>query len=513
MIIRANQKYIDMSDVRHLLACGERNADILTFQVSKIYHNVDLSGCTFVMQAANENKNFVEQTLKKEIQDNFILLTWTVDEYFTAVPGVLKLEIKGFKGDNLIIKYDLSDIVVRETVRGEGVPEIPDTAVIQGEKGDKGDPGKDGLSAYEIWLSLGNSGTLDDFITSLKGDKGKAGQQGIQGERGEKGDKGDKGDTGLQGEKGADGINGTDGKDGQNGKSAYEIWLDLSNSGTESDFLNSLKGEKGDKGDKGADGQNGSDGFSPTVEIAENTETSYKLLITDANGSFTTPNLKGSDGSSNGTGSIDVDDKFSETSENPVQNKVISSEISALWNQMSNLNDLISSIPSTGGNICINTLFDNSNHTEYAENWNFKCSHWDSRIFSFDETAIKNSAFCNEENSYCIKFSNSFGWGADVTAVYSQPVQINSSSILIINYSCTSDGDGITAELIRTPDFESEKITEFEIIPAFYVTNTFINAIFTLSSSPENGSYYLRFKVNTTNPTFTIKKISIVNQE
>jgi len=37
----------------------------------------------------------------------------------------------------------------------------------QGEKGDRGDAGPQGLSAYEIWLSLGNTGTEQDFIASL----------------------------------------------------------------------------------------------------------------------------------------------------------------------------------------------------------------------------------------------------------------------------------------------------------------------------------------------------------
>lgn len=38
-----------------------------------------------------------------------------------------------------------------------------------------------------------------------------------------------------------------------------------------------------------------------------------------------------------------------------------------------------------------------------------QCSQWDDRIFSFDEVMAKNSAFCNEENGYFMRFSNSFG--------------------------------------------------------------------------------------------------------
>lgn len=69
-----------------------------------------------------------------------------------------------------------------------------------------------------------------------------------------KGPKGDKGDTGPQGPQGLPGTDGVNGKDGVNGtdglegKSAYEIWLGQGNSGTEQDFLDSLKGEQGPAG-------------------------------------------------------------------------------------------------------------------------------------------------------------------------------------------------------------------------------------------------------------------------
>lgn len=105
---------------------------------------------------------------------------------------------------------------------------------LQGTKGDTGDTGK---TAYEVWLSVGNSGTETDFLNSLKGEKGDTGLQGIQGE------KGDTGDTGAKGSKGDTGAE---------GKSAYDVWLAQGNSGTETDFLDSLKGEKGDKGDTGS---------------------------------------------------------------------------------------------------------------------------------------------------------------------------------------------------------------------------------------------------------------------
>ena len=56
------------------------------------------------------------------------------------------------------------------------------------------------------------------------------------------------------------GANGTNGQDGIDGKSAYQIWLDNGNTGTEADFLTRLKGKDGANGLNGKDGANGKDG-------------------------------------------------------------------------------------------------------------------------------------------------------------------------------------------------------------------------------------------------------------
>ncbi|WP_288844186.1 YadA-like family protein, partial [uncultured Megasphaera sp.] len=108
-----------------------------------------------------------------------------------------------------------------------------------------GTAGKDGKSAYEIWRDHTVDGkqpnkdkSEQEFLDSLKGKNGK------------------------DGEKGKDGVNGTkgtDGKNGTNGKSAYEIWRDHEENGTqpnkdksEQEFLDSLKGKDGKDG-TGAD--------------------------------------------------------------------------------------------------------------------------------------------------------------------------------------------------------------------------------------------------------------------
>ena len=61
---------------------------------------------------------------------------------------------------------------------------------INGADGANGENGINGLSAYEIWLSLGNSGSEQDFIDSLAGEDGVAGVDGLNGANGAAGESG-----------------------------------------------------------------------------------------------------------------------------------------------------------------------------------------------------------------------------------------------------------------------------------------------------------------------------------
>lgn len=58
---------------------------------------------------------------------------------------------------------------------------------------------------------------------------------------------------------------------------------------------------------QGPSGADGADGFSPTVVVKTNTATDYILTVTDNNGSYDTPNLKGANGA-NGTDGLDGTD-------------------------------------------------------------------------------------------------------------------------------------------------------------------------------------------------------------
>lgn len=87
--------------------------------------------------------------------------------------------------------------------------------------------GKDGKSAFEIAVEHGFAGTETEWLKSLRGTDGKDGL------------------PGKDGENGVDGKNGTDGINGSDGKSAYIIAVEHGFTGTEDDWLQSLKGADG----------------------------------------------------------------------------------------------------------------------------------------------------------------------------------------------------------------------------------------------------------------------------
>lgn len=129
-----------------------------------------------------------------------------------------------------------------------------------------------GLSAYEIAVQNGFTGTAEQWLKSLEG---KSAYQ-IAVDLGFDGDEaaflqslvGEKGDDGADGKSIYDiakeeGYEGTEAEFLKSlvGKSAYQSWLDLGNVGTEVEFLSSLVGAPGEDGKDGV-GTQGEDGES-----------------------------------------------------------------------------------------------------------------------------------------------------------------------------------------------------------------------------------------------------------
>lgn len=182
-------------------------------------------------------------------------------------------------------KSELNGLATTEWVNGR-IEQIELTP------GKDGNDGAEGKSAYEVWLAAGNSGSVQDFFDSLRGQNGVDGKDGSNGNDGKDG-------RGIQsitytgtedrtqtytitmtdgtesyfyvtnGKNGEDGINGTNGKDGVDGKSAYQSWLAIGNEGTEQDFIQSLRGHDGEDGQNGKDGVDGKDGDKVEILYGE----------------------------------------------------------------------------------------------------------------------------------------------------------------------------------------------------------------------------------------------------
>ena len=278
-MLTANQKYIDTANIKHLLGAGEKNADKIQIAVDRYYHQTDLSDCLFTLRAVNSGGGLVMQNLEKEVTESQIILTWTITEDFTAVSGQLLPEIVGQKDDTVVIKYEMTPMVVRNSILEQyngGIDAIDKALremqfiLAQAEQLIAKAPIiKDGT----WWLYDAATGDYTDSGYPAQGEKGNKGETGEKGEPGKqgktgaKGEKGDKGDAGAAGAKGDQGEPGAPGAKGERGE----------------------KGEKGDAGTPGKDGVNGkkgADGYSPIATVTE-TDTGATITITDKNGTTT----------------------------------------------------------------------------------------------------------------------------------------------------------------------------------------------------------------------------------
>ena len=162
-----------------------------------------------------------------------------------TIKGLIKMQLVIMQENLEVFKSKTFNMKVLEEIEGD--EEIPEQ--------------------YPTWQELASQKIIEinnkiDEVTDLEQDLEDKVQSGYF--------KGEKGDTG---EPGQDGINGQDGEDG---KSAYEIWLDEGNQGTERDFLGSLKGVDGINGTNGQDGHTpikGTDYWTNAdkAEIVQNT--------------------------------------------------------------------------------------------------------------------------------------------------------------------------------------------------------------------------------------------------
>ncbi|SQH78204.1 outmembrane protein of unknown function [Shewanella benthica] len=156
--------------------------------------------------------------------------------YFAEVAGSIKGQVDL---ESLAIN---EQIVIDENGQWVGDPTgLVGRSGIDGLDGVSGEPGAQGATG-----AAGATGEVGaQGATGEVGAQGAAGAAGATGEMGAQGQMGAAGINGTNGANGVDGTNGANGVDGNNGASAYLIWLDAGNSGTEADFLASLNAQAG----------------------------------------------------------------------------------------------------------------------------------------------------------------------------------------------------------------------------------------------------------------------------
>lgn len=118
---------------------------------------------------------------------------------------------------------------------------------VTGGTGEAGKDGEDGASAYQLAVESGFTGTVSQWLASLKGERGDQGIRGPQGVQGLKGDQGVQGEQGPQGLQGIQGLTGAQGLKGEKGDTGEQ-------------GPRGLQGEAGPKGDQGIQGVQGIQG-------------------------------------------------------------------------------------------------------------------------------------------------------------------------------------------------------------------------------------------------------------
>jgi hypothetical protein len=150
--------------------------------------------------------------------------------------------LNSLKGDDGESGDDAYQIAVNEGFRGSKEEWLDSLRGEDGHDGSDGTDGKDGNDAYEVAVAEGYSGTREQWIQSMKGEPGKDGNDG------ERGPQGQQGIQGPPGQNGQAGPPGNTGQTGPTGKSAYQLAVDNGYTGTQTQWLASLRGQAGGDG-------------------------------------------------------------------------------------------------------------------------------------------------------------------------------------------------------------------------------------------------------------------------
>ena len=338
----------------------------------------------------------------------------------TTIVKTLHIRQWGFEGEN------------------SNVPPTPD--LYQQLLHNISEKGKDGKSAYEIAVEYGFVGTETEWLESLKGVDGK---DGVNGKDGCDGRNGVDGLPGKDGKNGADGLSGRDGIDGIDGKSAYIIAVEHGFSGTETEWLQSLKG---------ADGK---DGITPDMS-----------------------------------------------------NYATKADIAELQEQIRQISGIsyISVFESSSDAL---QKYGDSVYTYYNDGYR--------SLAGFAESYPH---FCCAENNYALYFNqNDFNWAGTVFVMFLTPISITGSMHLLLDYLVGASQDA-EFYLVKKTEKTGSELAQYiyEEIKAenalklsfkWLYSDTFISVMQSLENVSD-GEYYLAFKGTSDNSHPMVKSIKFM---
>ena len=340
----------------------------------------------------------------------------------TTVVKTLHIRPSGFEGEN------------------SNVPPTPDLYQQLLQK--ISEKGKDGKSAYEIAVAYGFVGTETEWLESLKGADGK---DGVNGKDGCDGRNGVDGLPGKNGKDGADGLPGRDGINGSDGKSAYIIAVEHGFTGTENEWLQSLKG---------ADGR---DGITPDMS-----------------------------------------------------NYATKADIAELQEQIRQISGISYTSVFESGSDALQKYGD-SIYTYYNDGYR--------SLAGFAESYPH---FCSAENNYALYFNqNDFSWAGTVFVMFLTPISITGSMNLLLNYLVGASQDAefylipntdkMGSELAQYIYKEIKAENALKLSFKWLYSDTFISVIQSLENISD-GEYYLAFKGTSDNSHPMMKSIKFMKE-
>lgn len=354
---------------------------------------------------------------------------------------------------------------------------------------------------------------------------------------------------------------------GADGKSAFEIAVENGFIGTETDWLESLRGKdgavgpQGEQGPPGADGQpgrdgmNGSDGIDgqPGKDGTNGTNGKSAFEIAVENGFVGTEaewleSLKGKDGAvgpqgeqgppgkdgvtpdmSNYPNKADFEDlqlKLQSLQDNTMDyilgltNRCdsLNSSIQEKEEEILNLETRIIVLENRSGIEYI-TVFSSGNDTlqKYGESIYTYYNDGYRSLAGFSESYLH---FCCAENDYALFFNQTdFSWAGTVFVLCLTPVALTSSMHLILSYTVGAS-QGAEFYLVRKTDKTGSELAQYiyeeiqagnalELSFKWLYSDTYISVMQSLENVPD-GEYYLAFKGTSDNSHPMVESIKFM---